>query len=299
MTIARPKRIAWQPGRGSIRRGELLAGRVIESIDDSSDVTILLLHGIASTQAQFDATWDALASCGTVVIPDLLGFGASLDRGRREFTLDDHLHALDDLLDVVGRGSGPLFIAGHSLGGALGVCLASRHADRVGGIVTWGAPLHRSAQSARDHVRAMGRVNALTGLDTPLAQITCRLLCPRPRLARPVYRAVRPTMPIPVLEGAMEHSWWSYIGAMHSIILDTPWQSAMGPLIDAEIPIHLVAGAQDRVIDQELMNAWAQRSSMIRFELVPDAGHELPIVDPSGCVEHVRSVLTQQCRSRP
>lgn len=288
---------------------EPLVARVIEADAGASDTTILLLHGIVSTQAQFDATWDELSVSGMIVMPDMLGFGASLDRDRRSFTLEDHLDAIDGLLASLGRSHGPLVVAGHSLGGALGLCIAARHVDRAAGVLTWGAPLHHNARSARAHVRAMGRVNALVGLDTMLAQTTCRLVCPRPRIARPVYRAVRPTLPIPVLEGAMAHSWWSYIGAMRSIVLDTPWQHAIGHLIEADVPVHLVAGEHDRVVDQNLMHEWTRRSSTVQFTLVPDAGHELPIVDPKRCVRQLLSVITdpagsphqvtQRYRSRP
>ncbi|MCW2926554.1 MAG: putative hydrolase, partial [Thermoleophilia bacterium] len=276
-------RMSWVQGAGAEGRLGPLWARSVQPADDAPPRTIVLLHGIASAHAQFDARWDPLCAHGTVVIPDLLGFGRSLDRRRRTYTLADHLDAIDGLLDALGRPNDGLVFAGHSLGGALALCIAARHASRTEGVLTWGAPLHADEGSARRHIRRMGRLNALVGLDTRLAEATCRMVCTRPRIARPIYRRVRPALPIEVLDGALEHSWWSYRGAMRSIILDTPWLDAMDELRSARVPVQLCAGTRDASVDHDLMRRIAESSPSIRYAAMQDKDHDVPIAEPARC----------------
>lgn len=48
----------------------------------------------------FGADYEQLGSANRVVIPDLLGFGRSIDEQRRALEADDHMDALDELLET-------------------------------------------------------------------------------------------------------------------------------------------------------------------------------------------------------
>ena len=283
--------MSWHRGGGDVRRTDLLEYRVIERDPGAPARTFLLLHGIASTHHQFDSGWDSLAAHGTVLIPDLLGFGGSLDRSRRHFSLEDHLAAVDGVLRAVDPDAGELVVAGHSLGGALGLCVAARHAARTSSVTTWGAPLHSDAHEARAHVRSMGRINSMFGLDTRLAQVTCRLICRYPSIARPIYHRVRPKLPTDVLEGSMQHSWWSYVAAMRSIILDVPWLAAIDELGEAAVPVNITAGSDDTAVDHELMRAFASRIPTCSFDVLDGMDHDLPIAHPQLCVDRLVALL--------
>lgn len=71
---------AWRPSVHRIQDHPPLAARTFGSGRD----TILLLHGLGATGDYWGAAYDALGENHRVLIPDLLGFGRSLDEdGRR------------------------------------------------------------------------------------------------------------------------------------------------------------------------------------------------------------------------
>jgi pimeloyl-ACP methyl ester carboxylesterase len=83
--------------------------------------TLLLLHGLGSNGAVWNRVLDALAGRwkGRILVPDLRGHGRS--EPGREYALGRHAA---DVADFLARGE-RVSIAGHSMGGAIGVALAS------------------------------------------------------------------------------------------------------------------------------------------------------------------------------
>ena len=74
----------------------------------SANPVVVLLHGLVATGDVFGAAFDPIADQATLVVPDLLGFGRSLDDSRERFTPDDHLDALDEMLDALGLAARPV-----------------------------------------------------------------------------------------------------------------------------------------------------------------------------------------------
>jgi pimeloyl-ACP methyl ester carboxylesterase len=85
------------------------------------ETTLLLLHGLGSNGAVWDRMLGALAGRwkGRVLVPDLRGHGRS--EPGSEYALGRHAA---DVADFLGHEE-PVSIVGHSMGGAIGVALAS------------------------------------------------------------------------------------------------------------------------------------------------------------------------------
>ncbi len=95
---------------------------------------VVLVHGFSSPMFIWDRTIEALAASGFRVLRyDLFGRGYS-DRPRTCYNADLFVRQLLDLLDSQGV-TGPIDIAGLSMGGAITVHFADRHPERVGKIV--------------------------------------------------------------------------------------------------------------------------------------------------------------------
>lgn len=103
----------------SVNSTPALPLHVDDSAGDPTHPTILLLHGLGAT----GQVWDRLLSMfdwpGRVVVPDLRGHGASPAATRYSFgaIASDVAELLTD--------QEPYYVVGHSLGGAVGLCLAS------------------------------------------------------------------------------------------------------------------------------------------------------------------------------
>lgn len=81
---------------------------------------LLLLHGIPGSAYAWEAVAEQLAGTFDVIVPDLLGFGAS-DEPRGDYYMEAQASALFELIQALGVG--PLCLGGHDFGGPVAVTL--------------------------------------------------------------------------------------------------------------------------------------------------------------------------------
>ena len=117
-------------------------GRLSVRTFGGGDNVVVLMHGLIATGDIFGGVFDQLADRNTLVVPDLLGFGRSLDESRQRFDPEDHMDALDEMLDPLALDDRPLVIGAHSMGSDLALRWAQRHQPRVQRVVCWGAPIY-------------------------------------------------------------------------------------------------------------------------------------------------------------
>jgi pimeloyl-ACP methyl ester carboxylesterase len=95
--------------------------------------SVLLLHGIARSLEDWQASHDLLAADHRVISADLPGFGFTR-RQRERPGLAAFARAMTGLLDAAGI-AGPEHVMGNSLGGAVAMTMAAAHPGRVAGLV--------------------------------------------------------------------------------------------------------------------------------------------------------------------
>ena len=109
--------------------------------DVGSGQPVLLLHGSGpgvSAWANWQHNIGVLAERYRVIAPDLVGFGATQRPDDIHYSLDtwiDHVWAFLDALGIE-RAS----LVGNSLGGRIGLGMASQHPERLDRMVLMGAP---------------------------------------------------------------------------------------------------------------------------------------------------------------
>ena len=95
--------------------------------------TVLLLHGIPGGASSWFGVADLLADEHDVVVPDLLGFGASARHvSIEQLHVDGQSDVLEKLIDEAALGS--VTVVGHDFGGPVAVQLAARAPQSVNGI---------------------------------------------------------------------------------------------------------------------------------------------------------------------
>jgi pimeloyl-ACP methyl ester carboxylesterase len=243
---------------------------------------VLLLHGLVSTGDVFGQAFDVLTASHRVVVPDLLGFGRSMDERRTTFTLADHLDALDDLADRTGLLGGRIVIGAHSMGSALALHWAARHPDRVDAVVCWGAPMYPSPHAASTQLTgsAMAR---LFVLDTRWAEQACAMNCRHRTAAGWLAAAIAPTLPIQLARQVPRHTWPAYRDALNGLVVHADWRQLLTNLTRAGVPVHLVWGRRDHVGDAGWARNVAAGHADTSVELVDDADHLLPLTHPELC----------------
>lgn len=117
----------------------------LAAIQTGSGQNIILLHGVGLRAEAWGAQLDGLASEGCLTAPDMPGHGDSplTDLSIR---LSAYTEAARGVLDCL---SGPVVLAGHSMGAMIALDLAAKTSDRVCGVVALNAVFERDANAAQ------------------------------------------------------------------------------------------------------------------------------------------------------
>lgn len=247
---------------------------------------VVLLHGLVSSGDVFGSAYDRLTEADRVVVPDLLGFGRSLDETRTSFTIEDHLDALDQLADRAGLFERRWTIGAHSMGSALALHWAARHPDRVERVICWGAPIYASPDEARKRISG-SVMTRLFALDTRWAKRACAISCRHRSAAGWFTAAVEPSLPVPVARAVSLHTWPAYRDAMRRLVIETNWGQLLGHVADHGIRIELAYGSDDRVGDHTHADAMSRMVMGVPVTRIPGADHRLPMSHPDTCLAQI------------
>jgi len=221
---------------------------------------MVLVHGLGQRASRdWDPVLPALAARYRVIAIDLPGFGRS-SRGNRAYTPARYVEALDRVLRA--RVRAPFILVGHSMGGAISLLYAARHADRVSklALIDVAGILHRDAyMSFIADARAGGAVASIaTTVTSPFAH---RLPPPEVLLASAVARET-------FLGGDPGR-----IAALALLVYD------FGAAMDAvRAPTRILWGARDDVAALRVARVLEARIPGTRLEVRRGVGH-VPMTD--------------------
>jgi len=247
---------------------------------------IVLLHGLVGSGRYWGAAYDVLAEHHCLVVPDLLGFGRS-PRPATGYSPDDHANAVVACLDALGIGE-PVTIGAHSLGGLVAVRLAATHPGRVGGIVAFGPPLYGDPETARAHLAGTGPMGRLIVLPGPVAHVVCAWMCGHRRLAARLAVWSHPQLPASIAADGVQHTWASYSQTLEQVLLTADTGQWLNGLT---VPLRLIAGDRDPVVDLGYLRCVAQRHDNVELD-VWHGGHDLPLARPDDCAAAVAGLAS-------
>lgn len=253
---------------------------------------VVLLPGIAASGSFYGAAFDRLGDIATVLVIDPIGFGRSIvkDGGGASFGLADHQNAILEVLSSPEFASRPVTLVGHSMGASLALAVAAA-ASREGSSITvarlimFDAPLFISEHEARQRIAGMGWFEALLATG-PLAHLLCAWMCRHRVLASYVAVAMNPSLPMPIARDGVQHTWFSYIGALESIVISDDWALALDAVGQRDLPVLLVNGIHDPVPVPGRTEQLACEHPNLGL-LTHEGGHDLPLSDPDWCAETI------------
>jgi long-chain acyl-CoA synthetase len=117
----------------AVSQDPLVRLSVIDIQPERPHNTIVFLHGFGGWATQWRHQLRALAEDNRIIAPDLRGHGHS-DKPTGTYKMEGFLADLDGLLDQLGV-QGPVFLAGHSFGGAIAAEYAAAHPDKIQGLI--------------------------------------------------------------------------------------------------------------------------------------------------------------------
>jgi pimeloyl-ACP methyl ester carboxylesterase len=269
----------WRRGAGALRR----AGRLGVRVFGHGNPVLVLLPGIAASEAYFGAAYDRLGEVATVVVIDPLGFGSSMDAGVSpdSFALEKHLDAITGALRALALDGRPLHVAGHSMGASLAIQWAAASEGDIRTVVAFDAPLFRTRAEADERVRHMGWFEALLSTG-PLAHVLCEWMC-RHRFAASVLAvALNPTMPAAIARDGVKHTWFAYIQSFEALVAADTWTGAVATLSGQGVPVLLVDGETDPVPVPGRARALAAEFTGVTAR-TRRGNHDVPLASPGWC----------------
>ncbi len=272
------KTIHWRLPAGTVRRGTL-AVRTL----GRSGPPVVLLHGFIGSGRYWGAAFDALAEDHRLLVPDLLGFGAS-PKPASGYGADEHAGAVAAALAEAGVDE-PVVIGAHSFGTLVALRLAVLRPGLVASIVAFGPPLYPSPEAARQRLAATGPFGGMLASESRWMRGACIWFHSHPRAAAALVRLARPGLPAPIARDATRHTWRSYSESMRRVLLPAEGAAWIGEI---DVPVRLVLGAKDAIADPEFLAALARRYEHVSFRRVEGAGHDLPLTHPELCLAELR-----------
>lgn len=273
----------WAPPRRQVRPAaplHLTGGPAgAEAGDDT--VRVVLLHGIAASGRSFGRAWDGLPG---VLVPDLLGFGRSMDVGAGSYDRNAHVESVRRTLAVAGPPA-PTVVVGHSMGAVLALHLAAVVPEVVG-VVAMGAPLYDDRDEAMARIGSMDAMARLLAVGS-LAERVCAWMCVHRRLAGALAPLVLPRWPVPVAHDAVLHTWPAYRQSLEHLVLDSGYRTALAALAAREVPVLLLDGTADPVPVPGRAEAVVAHHPAWRARTVDGADHALPVSHGEACAAEV------------
>jgi pimeloyl-ACP methyl ester carboxylesterase len=267
--------------------GVELATGSMRSFEGGTGETVVLLHGLGGSAANWVEVVDRLVPRHRVLVLDLPGHGGS-DPLPRGAGIDDYADAAAGAIER--RADGPALVVGHSFGGQVALRLAVRHRPLVRALVL----------VVSSGVATLPRRTALGGqLTTALRPGRCLVPLARRYAGRTWFRtlAFRPFL---VADAAAfpsraalgffaelrEHR--DVRGAFRALVADTE-----GDAFALHCPALVLWGAEDGVVPVEHGLRLA-RLLGAPLRVVADCGHLVIGERPDAVVDAVRSLLDDQ-----
>lgn len=278
----RGHRQTWSPPGGHVVLDNDLAVRIL----GEGQPQVALLHGMFNSGRYWGGDYDVLARQGRLFAPDLLGFGRS-PRPPTGYTIDAHADAVAGALRSVGV-TEPIVFGAHSIGALVALRVAMRHPDLVAGIVAFSPPLYPDEATARERVAGSDPMARLFLSNEALSRRMCEWMCRHRDASILLMRILRPSVPLPLAEDRAEHSWASYAETLASVVIGS---AASNWLSELTLPITIVAGTSDSVLELPFLSKLAQRHDNITLLTIEDAGHDLPLSHPKVCIDEIVHLL--------
>jgi len=225
-----------------------------------SGPALVLLHGLPFQRGLWAPQLQTLARKWRVIAPDLRGFGESgLPAG--EATIDAYA---DDIIALVDHWkTGPVVLAGHSMGGYVALALARRRPDLLRGLV-----MVASRATADEPTAAANRRSVAARLRTESPEFVAQAMLPRMASSEcrdpSVFASIRALMEPLRPEG---------IAYAQLALAARPDSTPSLPHFTG--PALVVAGEMDAVVPLEESGIFAAGFRHGRLEVVEGAGHLL------------------------
>jgi pimeloyl-ACP methyl ester carboxylesterase len=220
---------------------------------------VVFIHGIASSWVTFQNVFPLVEDRHECIAIDLLGFGDSPIDEDCDYTIADHVGAIEQTLKTL-RLKGPITLVGHSMGALIVARLASRHPGLFDKVVMVSPPIYMSPTELSNpldrgvmdlYLKAYAYVRANKDFTLRHAQIVERFLA------------------IPKAMDINERTWIPFVKSLENSIES---QTTLSDLAAVTAPVEVIYGTLDEFHAEGVMKI-VERMSGVRVHRVLGSDH--------------------------
>lgn len=239
----------------------MVNGIQIACTDEGRGTPLLFVHGFPLNRSTWSKQVQAFKASHRVIAPDLRGLGESEATAgpipMSRFAED--LHALVQYLDT-----GPVILAGHSMGGYAALAFAKAYPHALRGLVLVGTKAGADTPEVAAARRAMAEKVRMEGCSVVVDAMAPKMLSASNTDAA-MAAAVRRLMAASKPEGV--------IGALLGMAERPDARAWLGKIRG---PTLVIAGSDDTLIPPSESEALAKAILGARLKIIPKAGHLVP-----------------------
>jgi pimeloyl-ACP methyl ester carboxylesterase len=256
----------------------ILNGITVTYTDEGEGAPLVFLHGFPLCRETWRHQVDEFQSTHRVIAPDLRGLGQT-EAQPGISTMDRFADDARDLLRHLE--TGPVVLAGHSMGGYVALAFARRHSEMLRGLVLVGTKAGADTPEGAAGRRATAEKVKLEGIDGVINAMAPKMLAPGNQDER-MAAQVRDFMELSKPEGV--------IGALLGMAERPDSTPYLGQI---QVPTLVVTGADDTIIPPAESDALARGIPGAQLRVIPNAGHLVAFERPNEFNQALREWLTR------
>jgi 3-oxoadipate enol-lactonase len=233
--------------------------------EGSGGPALVLIHGFPLSRGAWSRQVEAFSDTRRVIAPDLRGLGQT-DAQAETNTMDKFADDVNALLAHLG--TGPVVLAGHSMGGYVALAFARRHPQMLRGLVLVSTKAGADTPEGAAGRRATAEKVKLEGIDGVVNAMAPKMLAASNHdaaMAAQVRDLMEPSKP----EGV--------IGALLGMA-ERP--DSTSSLAGIRVPTLVITGADDTVIPPAESDLLAKNIPGAQLRVIPNAGHLVAFEKP-------------------
>lgn len=242
------------------------------SVSEPGEEIVIFIHGLTGSHRYWNQIRESLPKKYQIVAVDLLGFGRS-PWPRIDYTLEQHLVALDQTLNqFVGSGK-KVSLVGHSMGALLALQYFRRHPEALDKIILLAPPLYESRADLMQRLQKSSIFVAAMSADPFVSSVLCHLHEILGPLSVFIFRPFMKSLPPEVVEDVTLHTWQSFNGSLKNIVATDKFDELIQNLPGQKVLA--VFGDEDVHNNLEKIKS-QQRAGIFKIQFVP-GGHNFPV----------------------
>ncbi len=235
--------------------------------EKGSGTALLFVHGLGGRSEVWETQYEVFSRRYRVVGWDMPGYGSSTDFDTDSPVIGDYVDTLIRFVDALELER--LHLVGHSIGTVIATAFHKRFADRLLSLTLAEAV---TGSGARD---AETRAELIRGRESELDGIGGEEFARR-RAPNSVSPTAAPEIVARAVENASKIQVPGYKRAYRALVS----ANIFDQIVPLAVPGLIVAGADDRSAQPEMVQAIADAMPGIRHETIPEIGHQIYLEHP-------------------